>query len=379
MSKLLKEEISLQSLIGEVYDASLDSSVWSSVQNKICDLTGGVGSHIVLFDRQHTPLETLIFSKLGNSFAQSMEDDYFNWYHQFDDQRVQKVISNGPGIVVTQEELTPASVRKTCPIYNEYFKEYDSQTQLIYGASVGSKHAVTFCQARSRSSKGYTDKQKALYKNLSDHLTHSIAMREKVVEMFGQNHQLHELVAGERNNVIVLNKQRKILWANESAKHLFSTSDNLYIGNGALRVSNAQDQEGIDKLINQALLLGSQDKERCGFTAVHHMGSPLVLTVFSTSLDTAFFSDNQPVAVLVFHDPKNSIAPPVELVQSFFGLTPAEAKIAQGLTRGLSVKEYGIESGLKESTIRSTLKLVREKTNCRTQSELVKAIINLVN
>jgi DNA-binding CsgD family transcriptional regulator len=64
-------------------------------------------------------------------------------------------------------------------------------------------------------------------------------------------------------------------------------------------------------------------------------------------------------------------APPVELVQSLFDLTPREARVARSLTAGQSAEQIAADSGLSITTIRSQVRGVLEKTGCARQAEVV--------
>lgn len=64
-------------------------------------------------------------------------------------------------------------------------------------------------------------------------------------------------------------------------------------------------------------------------------------------------------------------APPVELVQSLFDLTPAEARVARCLTSGESVEDIAFTGGVSLNTIRTQVRGVLEKTGCRRQAEVV--------
>jgi DNA-binding CsgD family transcriptional regulator len=64
-------------------------------------------------------------------------------------------------------------------------------------------------------------------------------------------------------------------------------------------------------------------------------------------------------------------APPVELIQSLFDLTPAEARVARSLTAGDNVEQIAIESGVSLTTVRTQVRGVLEKTGCHRQAEVV--------
>ncbi len=64
-------------------------------------------------------------------------------------------------------------------------------------------------------------------------------------------------------------------------------------------------------------------------------------------------------------------APPVELVQSLFDLTPAEARVARDLTAGQTVEEIASSGSISVNTVRSHVRGLLEKTGCRRQVEAV--------
>jgi DNA-binding CsgD family transcriptional regulator len=70
-------------------------------------------------------------------------------------------------------------------------------------------------------------------------------------------------------------------------------------------------------------------------------------------------------------------APPIELIQSLFDLTPAEARVARSLVAGETVEEIASASGVSNNTVRSQVRGVLEKTGCRRQAEVVALLGNV--
>jgi DNA-binding CsgD family transcriptional regulator len=76
-------------------------------------------------------------------------------------------------------------------------------------------------------------------------------------------------------------------------------------------------------------------------------------------------------AVLVLTPVTLPQAPPVELVQSLFDLTPAEARVARNLASGKTVEDIATDGGLSPNTIRTHVRGVLEKTGCNRQADVV--------
>jgi len=58
-------------------------------------------------------------------------------------------------------------------------------------------------------------------------------------------------------------------------------------------------------------------------------------------------------------------------VQSAFGLTPSESRLAVRLASGLSLREAAQALGISYQTVRTKLKFVFQKTGVRRQAELI--------
>jgi DNA-binding CsgD family transcriptional regulator len=77
------------------------------------------------------------------------------------------------------------------------------------------------------------------------------------------------------------------------------------------------------------------------------------------------------VAVLVITPVAAPGAPPVELVQSLFDLTPTEARVARDLAAGKTVLDIATDGGVSANTIRTHVRGVLEKTGCNRQVDVV--------
>ena len=71
-------------------------------------------------------------------------------------------------------------------------------------------------------------------------------------------------------------------------------------------------------------------------------------------------------------------APPVELVQSLFDLTPAEARVARDLATGRSPEDIASDGGVSLNTVRSQVRGVLEKTGCHRQLDVVALLAGIV-
>jgi DNA-binding CsgD family transcriptional regulator len=83
-------------------------------------------------------------------------------------------------------------------------------------------------------------------------------------------------------------------------------------------------------------------------------------------------------AVLALTPVTRPQAPPVELVQSLFDLTPAEARVARSLASGRTAEDIASDGGVSLSTVRSHVRGVLEKTGCHRQVDVVALLTGIV-
>ena len=69
--------------------------------------------------------------------------------------------------------------------------------------------------------------------------------------------------------------------------------------------------------------------------------------------------------------------PPVELIQSLFDLTPAEAGVARHVTSGQTLRRIAAVGHVSTNTVRTQLRSILKKTGCRRQAEVVALLSGL--
>lgn len=365
-------------LVESIYDTQLNPGKWAQVQKDLCAATGGVGSHILLFDENRSPLETLIHSSADQSAAVMMEEDYFHWYHQFDDYRIAKAIENGRQIAVTNDEITPDDKKETCPLYNEYFRYYDVQEQLIFGTSISQGKSLAVVHARPQDMGLHTKEERSLFVWLCQHVMRSVELNLKFNSAFEGKFDLFDIVSRDDKEILVLDKDCNIHWMNAGANKKLFCSSQLRIVRNKLVFQDSRVSNKVQKLVSEACVLSSKSKERCGFFKAEIDLTTYAISVFSTSLDISLFSSSTPVAVLVFQDPLSISLPSPQVIRSYLGLTKAECDLSLGLAKGYSLNDYAELNELSIHTVRSSLKKIMSKANVHKQTELIQLMRGLV-
>jgi len=96
-----------------------------------------------------------------------------------------------------------------------------------------------------------------------------------------------------------------------------------------------------------------------------------VLTVAPLRVDLAV--DDRRFAVIVVVDPERH-SPSTEDLAEFFGLSPAEARLAAALLTGKTLSSIAANSGIRVTTVRTQLGSILRKVGAERQSDLVRIL-----
>jgi DNA-binding CsgD family transcriptional regulator len=107
-------------------------------------------------------------------------------------------------------------------------------------------------------------------------------------------------------------------------------------------------------------------------------GSSIAWSEGTTAAVVAEGSDRSPAAADLV-SLRDLPTPSDRILQRLYGLSPAEVRIAQGISRGDSLGEVAASTGIRITTARTHLASIFEKTNTRRQAKLVAILRHLVH
>jgi DNA-binding CsgD family transcriptional regulator len=82
-------------------------------------------------------------------------------------------------------------------------------------------------------------------------------------------------------------------------------------------------------------------------------------------------------AALFIRDPADAPPDRQATLSALYGLTPAEARVAEGLANGQTPAELAEHHSVTTGTLRNQLKAVFSKTGTRRQAEVVRLVLTL--
>jgi DNA-binding CsgD family transcriptional regulator len=184
--------------------------------------------------------------------------------------------------------------------------------------------------------------------------------------------------------LITVDSELKVHFANDVAKLIASQKLGVAIQNDQLHIENHSDRNKIKSAVTK-ILAGDTNASVVRVTNKYEK-EPLSITITDaqrTNTDLFLTTTLSNIALIYLsHSELCSYISPKTL-QEVYKLTHSEAQLALSLTHGLTLQSYADFKGVSIQTVRSQLKVVFNKTQVKSQTELVRTLvtssINLVS
>jgi len=176
------------------------------------------------------------------------------------------------------------------------------------------------------------------------------------------------------DGVALLRADDRIIYGNDMLHELARRGDGLRIIGDSIAFAEMEARRRFTAALGAAQRIGdgSNDTQSMDFVAPRAGGVPAYIVSVRPLAKTDTLPVHVQAEILVFiRDPLWRNAATSQILQDIFGLTNAEAHLAQALCTGTTTVAYAAARGVSLNTVYSHLKRVREKTACKSVPELI--------
>jgi DNA-binding CsgD family transcriptional regulator len=170
-------------------------------------------------------------------------------------------------------------------------------------------------------------------------------------------------------------------YANEAFLAIVRRADGVALRKGAIEFTAADARARLEAAIGAArgLHAGEPRTPPAGdFPVSRSAGAPPYLASVRPLLDKSRRRvATDAVAIVFIRDPLRRHGAEVVLLRDVFGLTDAEANLAQALQAGLSLADYARAHAVSLNTVYTHLRRIKEKTGCNRLAELIRKLNDL--
>lgn len=175
------------------------------------------------------------------------------------------------------------------------------------------------------------------------------------------------------SGIVAVDRRGCISFTTEAAEAMLRLADGIGVWRG--RLSSRGRAAGLEEAIRATLSDPLAQTGRPPRTVLLPRRDALPLLAIVTPLATE--ATGALGALVLLHDPQATLRPATALLRHAFGLTAAEAAVAQGVVAGATLREIAEDRQVSLNTVRTLLSRVLDKTGARRQADLVRLLMPL--
>jgi DNA-binding CsgD family transcriptional regulator len=362
----------LSQLIGEIYDAALDASKWSAVLGKAAHFVGG--SSAALFSKDAA-------SGAGNIYYEFGTDPY---YRQLYFEKYVKLDPATTGHFFAEIEQ-PIAVSDLMPYHEfletRFYREWAQPQGVVdFVAAVLDKSATSvamFGVFRHERDGLVDDETRRRVRRIVPHIRRAVLVSRLIDLKTTEAATFADTLDGLSAGMCLLDADGHVVHSNVAGRLMLDEGDFLSESNGRIVVRDGKTERVLRELLVAAgggdAAIGTDGialplRARDGTSYVAHL---LPLTSGARRLAGAAYSAT--AALFVRKSAIPAVSSP-EVIARAYKLTPTELRVLLAIVDVGGVPEVAIALGVAESTVKTHLGHLFEKTGVARQADLVKIV-----
>jgi DNA-binding CsgD family transcriptional regulator len=183
-----------------------------------------------------------------------------------------------------------------------------------------------------------------------------------------------EVLDGLSVSAIVVDRRRKVVFANAVADQSLREGDGLAVRYGRLTTSDPRQESAFHEALRRASQLSAGNvAPPGGVLSIPRTEKRPLSVMVAPFRGGSWVGDPAGASAIVFaNDPDRRRPPPATALASLYNLTRAEARLLDALLQGEQISEFAERVGVSANTAKTQLRQLFAKTGTNRQSELMR-------
>jgi DNA-binding CsgD family transcriptional regulator/PAS domain-containing protein len=343
-----------------IWEAAADSERWSEALQGLNALMPECHGFLAM-----TPFAegSGTFWKTHNPPAGFLEAYYANWLGR--DTTLHAIARRMPmdTLIGSFADIAP----EDCAIWNEFYRPHGIQDAIlttVNGGAAGGAEAVLIGGFAERRKDAESRRRKSVMQALARHLGGAAALHWRFVHAQSEAAATKSILDRLSLGIVTLSAAGHVLEANRAARRILDSARDI-----ALRQAAALRR--LDAAI-AAVLAGGAERplqiDRADGGVLHVIVAPMAVDIDQRAGSKA-------KAILFISDPAQMPDRAGARIAALYGLTPAEAAVAEAIAAGAEPGKIAERRGTSIATVRTQLKSVMAKLGAARQSDVVRSVL----
>jgi DNA-binding CsgD family transcriptional regulator/PAS domain-containing protein len=367
----------LSALIGEIYDAAIDPTLWPGVLANCVNFIGGSAAALFSKDAASKTGEVAYYTGIESHYR----DLYFNKYIKLDPLTVGHYFA---------EIEKPVAVADIMP-YEEFL---ETRAYLEWGRPQGivdtlnvaldktTTSAAMFCVFRHERNGRVDDEMRRRMELLVPHIRRAVLIGRVIELNRAEAASFAGALDGIKAGMFLVNASGRIVRANVAGHSMMSAADAVRADAGRLVVNEPH----ADQVLGEAFLTAGDGDAALGISGVAvplvaRSGERYVAHVLplTSGVRRGTGASYAAVAAVFIHKAALDTPSPPEAIAKAYGLTPSELRVLLAIVEVGGVPEVAEALGVAETTVKTHLQRLYQKTGTNRQADLVKVVAAFSN
>jgi DNA-binding CsgD family transcriptional regulator len=373
----MDQEQQLSELIGEIYDAALDPSLWTDVVGKTAGFVGG--SAAAIFSKSPTAGNGNVYYEAGTD--PYYRDLYFEKYVKLDPSTCGHYFADVEQPIAVADLMPYSEFLET-----RFYEEWARPQGLVDFVSAVLDKSVTsaalFGVFRSEREGVVNDETRRRMRLIVPHIRRSVLVGRLIDLKTAEVASLADTFDGLSAGMCLVDAAGRIVHANTACHVMLDAGDFLSVVGGRIVASDAK----IDRMFGELFAAARNGDVAVGTQGIalplkaqdgsHYVVHVLPLTSGARRLAGIAYSAT---AALFIRRVTTEAPSAPEIIARAYHLTPTELRVLLAIIEVGGVPEVAVALGIAESTVRTHLGNLFVKTGAGRQADLVKIAAGFAN
>jgi DNA-binding CsgD family transcriptional regulator len=352
------------------YGAGFGERPWAEALHATADLVGGGAAAVLDLNRSSGRIGCIHVYDLDQTV-----NEYVTRMNRINPRVHHSLARPGPHVVTDYRVLPESALGR-----NEFYDWIERHHGVRYfvGARIyddGPRSLLASVEFTRRH--GHADDEIVeTFERVIPHIANAWRISE-LTQALNDTRGIAELLVSQRLcGVVGLRADGSVLFMNTAAENAVGRDDGLSLIDGRLHAARAATDRTIQGMIARVLQIGPDKMlDRGGVIAVPRPSgrTPFALRVLPCGPHERHRTDPLPAALIMIANPDQRTVLSAATCHAL-GLTAAETRIAQRLCAGNTLAEAARDLGILHNTARAHLRSIFEKTQARSQVEMVRIL-----
>jgi len=361
--------------IQAIYDAALDETLWTQALAALTAATGSQAATFWVLDSSDQPrLPTLTCFNFEASFIAEYQNGMVPL-----DPTVQYLVRHPEtpvvhdGLVITERE------KNRHAYYDWHGRHSDTRYRMVAQAIPAPRVQAGVALHRAGRVGRFEPADINQFGDSHRHLSRALAIAFRLGTLGTLQQCTTDLLDRNPAAIVLLDYRRRVVYTNKAADDLNAQHDGITVAPGGVHVRDAANNARLVRLIARATSDRPNGAARGGIMRVERPSGRQPYGVFVTPISREYpaLSSIRPAVCVMITDPERRM-PATNRVRDMFGLTDAEARLANLLIAGAELRAAALKLGITYGTARVRLAEIFQKTNTHRQGELVSLLLTAV-